>query len=99
MTMPPPGGSPVEEPNVARSPRPLGKVLRVLSLFTMVMTVPQVLSVWRGGSVSGVSLVSWASYLLSACVWLVYGVRKRDKTRGSEAGQDPLPRVYRLDPA
>jgi hypothetical protein len=25
-------------------------------------------------------LVSWISYLFSACLWLVYGIRKRDKT-------------------
>lgn len=58
----------------------LEKVLRALSLVTMVMTVPQVLAVWMGPSASGVSLVSWAAYLVSACLWFVYGVQKRDKT-------------------
>jgi uncharacterized protein with PQ loop repeat len=28
----------------------------------------------------GVSLISWVSYLISACLWFVYGLQKRDKT-------------------
>src|SRR5437660_10827154 len=58
----------------------LEKVLRGLSVFTMLMTVPQVLTVWIGRDAAGVSLVSWLSYLLAACLWFVYGVQKRDKT-------------------
>ncbi len=58
----------------------LDKVLRAMSAFTMLMTVPQAYGVWSGGNVGGVSLVSWGTYLLSACLWLVYGLRKRDPT-------------------
>ena len=57
----------------------LDKVLRVFSFITMAMTIPQVLATWRG-NVAGVSLLSWATYLVAACLWLVYGIRKRDKT-------------------
>ncbi|HXV12204.1 MAG TPA: SemiSWEET family transporter [Burkholderiales bacterium] len=58
----------------------LEKVLRGLSVFTMLMTVPQVLTIWVGRDAGGVSLVSWLSYLLAACLWFVYGLQKRDKT-------------------
>lgn len=58
----------------------LEKVLRLLSAFTLLMTVPQVLTIWLDRDTGGVSLVSWASYLLAACLWFVYGVQKRDKT-------------------
>ena len=58
----------------------LERILRVLSVFTMLMTVPQVLTIWVGRDASGVSLVSWISYLFSACLWFVYGVRQHDKT-------------------
>jgi uncharacterized protein with PQ loop repeat len=57
----------------------LDKVLRVFSLLTMAMTVPQVVSVWRGHA-QGVSVLSWATYLVSACLWMVYGLRQRDRT-------------------
>jgi uncharacterized protein with PQ loop repeat len=58
----------------------LERILRILSVFTMLMTVPQVLTIWVGRDAGGVSLVSWISYLLSACLWFVYGLQKHDKT-------------------
>ena len=58
----------------------LERILRLLSVVTMVMTVPQVLTIWLGGDAGGISLISWASYLFTACLWFVYGVRRRDKT-------------------
>lgn len=58
----------------------LEKFLRVLSVVTMLMTVPQVLAIWVDRDSGGVSLLSWGAYLFSACLWFVYGIRKRDKT-------------------
>ena len=64
------------------SPPPSGleKFLRVLSVLTMLMTVPQVVTIWVGGNAGGVSLLSWGAYLFSACLWFVYGIQKRDRT-------------------
>jgi uncharacterized protein with PQ loop repeat len=56
------------------------KLLQAVSIVTMVMTVPQVLNVWFGSNRGGVSLLSWSTYLASACLWFVYGWQKRDKT-------------------
>ena len=64
----------------AQSPGGFDKLLRAFSVVTMLMTVPQVLSVWFGRDVGGVSLLSWSTYLASACLWFVYGWQKRDKT-------------------
>lgn len=58
----------------------LERVIPVLSVFTMVMTVPQVWSVWVDGETAGVSLLSWGAYLLSGVLWFFYGLQKRDKT-------------------
>jgi uncharacterized protein with PQ loop repeat len=63
----------------ARGASALDKALPVLSVFTMVMTVPQVWSVWVDGNVSGVSLLSWGAYLVSACLWFFHGLQRRDK--------------------
>lgn len=57
----------------------LDKVIGLMSAVTMLSTIPQVVQVWLG-SASGVSLVSWASYLGAACLWLIHGVRKHDKS-------------------
>ena len=56
----------------------LDRLLPAMSVFTMVMTVPQVWSVWVERQVAGVSLLSWGAYLLSACLWFAYGLRQKD---------------------
>jgi len=50
-----------------------------MSVFTMVMTIPQVLTIWVGQQAAGVSLLSWAAYLASAILWFWFGIQKRDK--------------------
>jgi len=80
MAMLPPDCSSVTKSHSSPSVSGLEKVLRGLSVVTMLMTVPQVLTIWVGRDASGVSLVSWASYLFAACLWFVYGLQKRDKT-------------------
>ena len=55
------------------------RFLRWLAFGVMLMTIPQVVSVWRNGA-GGVSLVSWIAYLASSIAWLVYGIRQRDPT-------------------
>jgi len=57
---------------------PFVRLLNAFSIVTMAMTVPQAVAVWRGDA-TGVSLLPWATYLVSACLWLVHGVRARDK--------------------
>jgi uncharacterized protein with PQ loop repeat len=79
MTTIHPGGPVVPGLKGMQSARGLEKVLRGFSVVTMVMTVPQVVTVWTR-EVGGVSLVTWLFYLVSACLWLFYGIRKRDKT-------------------
>ena len=49
-----------------------------LSIFTMTMTVPQILTIWLDRQATGVSTISWSAYLAAAVVWLWYGLRKRD---------------------
>ena len=56
------------------------KMLPLLSTVTLLMTLPQVWTVWRDHAVAGVSLLSWGTYLLAACLWLVHGLQKHDKT-------------------
>lgn len=55
------------------------RVLGAMSVFTMLMTVPQVLTIWVGHQAAGVSVISWSAYLLSAILWFWYGLQKRDK--------------------
>ena len=57
----------------------LRRVLGGMSIFTLLMTVPQVLTIWVGQQAAGVSVLSWGAYLLSALLWFWYGIKKRDK--------------------
>ena len=50
-----------------------------MSVFTVVMTIPQVLTIWVGQQAAGVSLLSWSAYLASAILWFWFGIQKRDK--------------------
>jgi uncharacterized protein with PQ loop repeat len=65
--------------DVAQSKTTMRRLLGGMSLFTMLMTVPQVLTIWVGHQAAGVSVVSWSAYLLSAILWFWYGLQKRDK--------------------
>ena len=80
MTMLPADCQAVERSDKLPPVTGLEKILRSLSVITMLMTIPQVYTVWLGDGPSGVSLVSWVSYLVSAVLWFVYGLRKNDKT-------------------
>jgi uncharacterized protein with PQ loop repeat len=57
----------------------LRRLLGGMSIFTLLMTVPQVLTIWVGHAAGGVSVVSWSAYLLSAVLWFWFGLQQRDK--------------------
>ena len=57
----------------------LRRFLGSMSIFTMLMTIPQVLTIWISHQAAGVSVLSWSAYLLSAVLWLWFGLRQRDK--------------------
>lgn len=68
----------MQTPARPTSEGPLERVLNVFSIGTMLLTIPQVVTVWFSHNASGVSLVSWSAYLASAVLWFVHGVKKRD---------------------
>src|SRR5262249_9849037 len=43
------------------------------------LPVPQVLDIWVGHQAAGVSILSWSAYLVSAVLWLWFGIRRRDR--------------------
>jgi uncharacterized protein with PQ loop repeat len=78
------------EATMAPDPRPaasadtrqdvvLRRLLGGMSIFTLLMTVPQVLTIWVGRQAAGVSVWSWGAYLLSALLWFWFGLRQHDR--------------------
>jgi uncharacterized protein with PQ loop repeat len=61
------------------SDKAMSRRLGSMSIFTGLMTLPQILTIWVSHQAAGVSLLSWSAYLLSAVLWLWHGVRTHDK--------------------
>src|SRR5207244_11439313 len=57
----------------------LRRLLGGMSVFTMLMTIPQVVTIWFSHQAAGVSILSWSAYLTSAVLWFWHGMRSRDK--------------------
>jgi uncharacterized protein with PQ loop repeat len=57
----------------------LRRFLGGMSIFTLVMTIPQVLTIWIEHQAAGVSILSWGAYLLSAVLWFWFGLKQGDK--------------------
>jgi len=62
----------------ARADDLLRRLLGGMSVFTLVMTIPQVLTIWVTHQAAGVSVLYWGTYLLSAFLWLWHGLRQKD---------------------
>lgn len=43
------------------------------------MTIPQIYQIWSTKQAQGVSLLSWVFYLIAAVIWLLYGIKVKDK--------------------
>jgi uncharacterized protein with PQ loop repeat len=76
MTMPPNCATPAGLGS--RPETMLRSLVGVMSIFTLVMTVPQILTIWVSQQAVGVSALSWSAYLLSAVLWFWFGIQKRD---------------------
>jgi uncharacterized protein with PQ loop repeat len=57
----------------------LRRLLGLMSVATMLMTIPQVWTIWVGHEAAGVSLLSWSAYLASALLWLWHGIEQGDR--------------------
>jgi uncharacterized protein with PQ loop repeat len=57
----------------------LRRLLGGMSIFTLLMTVPQILTIWVGHQAAGVSVRSWSAYLLSAVLWFWFGLQQGGK--------------------
>lgn len=65
--------------SAAKSDTLLRRLLGGMSIFTLLMTVPQILTIWVGHEAAGVSVLSWSAYLFSALLWFWFGLQQRDK--------------------
>lgn len=71
--------SAVSPDTVSQSDTVLRRFLGGMSIFTLVMTVPQVWTIWIDRQAAGVSILSWGAYFLSAVLWFWFGLKQGDK--------------------
>ncbi|MCA9459746.1 MAG: hypothetical protein KC550_04325, partial [Nanoarchaeota archaeon] len=57
----------------------LDKAIYVVGISGPIMTMPQLFKIWVEKDASGISLISWSWYLLTAIVWLVYAITHKEK--------------------
>jgi uncharacterized protein with PQ loop repeat len=57
----------------------LRRVLAAMSILTLLMSIPQALTIWVGHQAAGVSILTWSTYFVSAILWFWFGLKKRDK--------------------
>src|SRR5262249_42730488 len=69
-------------PDLSRASKPepgLRRVLAGMSVVTLLMSIPQALTIWVGHHAAGVSILTWGTYFASAVLWFWFGLRRRDK--------------------
>ena len=62
----------------SKKQEPIDKLVYFAVVAGPLMTLPQVYAIWVEQS-TDVSVISWSAYLLIAVVWLIYGVKHRQK--------------------
>jgi uncharacterized protein with PQ loop repeat len=57
----------------------MDKAIYVVGVFGPLMTIPQLAKIWVYKDATGVSAISWISYLFCAFFWLAYGLLHKEK--------------------
>lgn len=66
-------------PHPGKGKRFMDRIIYVVGVLGPLMTIPQLTKIWIEKNAVGVSIVSWASYLIIAVFWLIYGVMHKEK--------------------
>ncbi|MBL7206767.1 MAG: hypothetical protein ISS36_04175 [Candidatus Aenigmarchaeota archaeon] len=59
--------------------RMLDKAIYAIAFIGPIMTIPQVLKIWLEQNATGVSSISWTTYLILSVFWFVYGCIHKEK--------------------
>lgn len=59
--------------------RLMDKLIYVIGILVPIMTFPQLIKIWIDKNATGVSLISWSTYLIAAIFWLIYGIMHKEK--------------------
>jgi uncharacterized protein with PQ loop repeat len=66
-------------PNPDKWKRLLDKIMYAVGVIGPILTIPQAYDIWHNQSATNVSLIAFSSYLVMACMWLLYGITHKEK--------------------
>ena len=66
-------------PSSKKAKRAIDKLMYFVAIFGPLMNLPQLLKIWMEKNASGISIISWIGFVLTATVWLVYGIAHKEK--------------------
>lgn len=66
-------------PHPNRWKRLLDRAIYVVIFVGLGLTVPQVANVWIDRNASGVSAITWGTYVFTSSFWLIYGIVHKDR--------------------
>lgn len=56
----------------------IDKIIYLAVIMGPIMTIPQIYSIWINKN-TGVSIITWISYLIITLIWLFYGITHKEK--------------------
>lgn len=62
-----------------KAPKYFEKFMLAFATIEPLATIPQIYQIWTNGNTSGVSLITWSIYTLTSGIWLIYGIKTKDK--------------------
>lgn len=68
-----------EHPSKDKWKRFIDKIIYIGAVVGPIIAIPQIMKIWVEKNASGVSVISWSGYLVSAIFWLIYGVVHKEK--------------------
>ena len=60
--------------------RPIEKFIYLVAIIEPLMSLPQVIQIYKNKSAEDVSLLTWVGYEAMALIWIWYGVVVKDKS-------------------
>jgi uncharacterized protein with PQ loop repeat len=64
----------------------LTRLTLALAVIGPLMTIPQIYEIWVCHRSDGVSVISWGFYVFSSSVWLLYGIKIKDRALWISSG-------------
>jgi uncharacterized protein with PQ loop repeat len=66
-------------PHPDKMKRLMDHMIYFIGLIGPIMTLPQIATIWIDKNASGVSMITWATYLITSFFWLFYGIMHHEK--------------------